>query len=1177
MATNLGDAVVNIDVNVTGMANLNALGTQLRGLSGLVGRVKTAFAQGGAQLAQFGIDVRRVSFALRDAGRQFTLFGAALIGSLAAITVEGAKFEQGLSNTVSVISELQDKGAATTATIQELSDFFLRLAGDTVFTAEQITDAASQLALAGFSVREIQDSLRGIADLAAAAGEDAATTAKAAAVILRSFQLEASDINRVADTLTAAFTNSLNTLESLREAFKLVAPTASAFGLQLEDVATALGILGNTGLSGSIAGTGLSRLITQLASDVDKVNELLESVGSSQANVDPLKNSIRDIVAEFEGLIVSGKLTEAQLAGTFDQRAVRALLNLVGQGAIAFDDLNEKIENSAGLTKEIAETKLDTVIGQFTLLKSEISILVTEIFNVFKDDLKEMIINIKGMVKATSEWVRENKELVKFLVITTAIVGGLSIAFGALLLVLGSLAAAIAAIIILFSFVSPPILVLAAVIAGTLLVFYTLVGVVVYLTFKLNAAIVAIGQFLGLIRTDEEYAESLKQYGDALDVLSSKFDTAIDRASKFASQSEKAIAILKKAGTASEGEIKVVSEIFSELGISSSDDLKVEGNRIYDEYVAIIDQVNDLIESANRGEIELDTVQIKSLQDQANFLLAQAKDLADQAEDFGAIEDILFKTDPAKFKQTLADYEKDIESTQKRIQQLRRKDSLTDSEGAELQRLEGQLDKFKTARNLLASFSQETFEIFSKAARDSSILTDGLEAVADYEKVQAAARKAAEEFRKSAEEANDTFQESLDRIREGAETSLEAKIRQLNELSDQIEASYSILTQAVPFGPVNTILTNARLEALDEVQKQKDALFADQAANRTDTVRELALERAKLDKDVKEAQRLLQEDRDADREAKLKKDFEVPDSADPAQIAQNNKDRLDFIKEYNLQTERLLDNLEEELTKQDEVKDKTEKITRKESERNELEKSITKQLSNQVKSISDAQAVLRFARGEQERRFREAREGARDQARAEERLFDSIKKRAALEAQGKDTTDIDRRIRLQEKLRQVETDRRNVLDGQTGVTQQREDTFKQDLEKIQSEAKAIGDEIRQNNIQVFNDVVKGVSDVLAAAPAAWVDVLIQGWSAEIPRFIQSILGLGIPNFNGALNMPSTIPGLSSPNVNPSQVATSPTYNDNKVVTFNINEATDADAVAKVVQDKLFRTPPRFTV
>lgn len=192
--------------------------------------------------------IREVGFALRDVGRQALLAAAAITAVFTATVVEGAKFEQAVQNTVSVISGLTDGSSTAKRDIESLTETILELGKTTEFTGVQIADAARQLALSGFSSKEIEDSLESVINLASATNTELQQTALIAARITRAFGLQASTFDNVADTLTAVAANSNTTLEGIGESFKLAAPIAAAYGQSVEDVAIAFGVLGDSGI-----------------------------------------------------------------------------------------------------------------------------------------------------------------------------------------------------------------------------------------------------------------------------------------------------------------------------------------------------------------------------------------------------------------------------------------------------------------------------------------------------------------------------------------------------------------------------------------------------------------------------------------------------------------------------------------------------------------------------------------------------------------------------------------------------------------------------------------------------------------------------------------------------------------------------------------------------------------
>ena len=139
----------------------------------------------------------------------------------------------------------------------------------TSYTAAQVAGAMLELGRAGFDALQIDASIEAVLALARATGTELPTAANIAAGALRAFNLEADQMGRVADVMTATANNSAQTLEDLGEAMKYAAPVADAYGLSLEETTKILGALANFSIRASMAGNVLKNIMLQLAnSDV---------------------------------------------------------------------------------------------------------------------------------------------------------------------------------------------------------------------------------------------------------------------------------------------------------------------------------------------------------------------------------------------------------------------------------------------------------------------------------------------------------------------------------------------------------------------------------------------------------------------------------------------------------------------------------------------------------------------------------------------------------------------------------------------------------------------------------------------------------------------------------------------------------------------------------------------
>ncbi len=379
--------------------------------------------------------VREVGQGMQDAGRQAIAFGAASMSVTVPLIKSFAEFNQEVVNVVSVLGSLSLSEQAKA--VDELSEAFLTLGERTEFTAEQIAEAARSLALAGFSADEIKESIGAVTNLASAGNVDLEEAAGYFANITRAFDIDTSNAQRVADVLASVATSSNTTIGTLGESFKFIAPIASATGQSLEQVSTALGVLGNAGISASRAGTGLSRAFSELLEKEDDFTEILDRIGSSYDRIDPTKNTVTEIVTELERLKSAGLLDTAGFFEMFDQRSARAVLTLVNQGADSMERLGEKAENSAGQAKLISEQRLDTLSGDVLKAESAFNSLTITIGSIFGESARNITQTLTQIIKGIRGFIKENKGLVYSLGAVAFSIGVLASAGGLLALLFG--------------------------------------------------------------------------------------------------------------------------------------------------------------------------------------------------------------------------------------------------------------------------------------------------------------------------------------------------------------------------------------------------------------------------------------------------------------------------------------------------------------------------------------------------------------------------------------------------------------------------------------------------------------------------------------------------------------------------------------------------------------------
>src|SRR5690606_18242605 len=261
---------------------------------------------------------------------------------------------------------------ATDEEMALLSRTARELGASTVFSASQAAEGMSFLAMAGFSVSEIVDAMPGLLDTAAAAQEGLGVTADIVSNILSGFQLEARETTRIADVLTATFTSSNTTLQSLGDTMSYVAPVAAALGVSIEEVAAMTGRLGDVGIQGQRAGTALRAIFTRLASPTGGAARFFQELGIQMTdrpgNMLPIIDIIRQIEERTRNM--GSAQRSAVLTTLVGMEAVSAFSALLDVGADNIQNYADELRASAGVAREVSARQMDNLRGVLEELRS---------------------------------------------------------------------------------------------------------------------------------------------------------------------------------------------------------------------------------------------------------------------------------------------------------------------------------------------------------------------------------------------------------------------------------------------------------------------------------------------------------------------------------------------------------------------------------------------------------------------------------------------------------------------------------------------------------------------------------------------------------------------------------------------------------------------------------------
>ena len=348
------------------------------------------------------------------AGRKMQQFGKNMSMKVTAPVVAlGAVSFNVFKNFEAEMSKVQAVSGATAEEFKLLSENARELGKSTMFSATEVAQLQTEFAKLGFSANQITSVTEATLNLAQASGSDLARSAEVAGATLRGFNLDVNETGRVTDVMAKSFSSSALDMESFAEAMKMVAPIASSAGISLEKTSAMLAVLANNGIKGSMAGTMLRRIISEM-----------ETSGKSTAE------AIKDLAAQ--GLDLGGAMDEV------GQRAQSGLLKLV-ENTDLLAELNSEFENAGGSAKEMADIMGDTAFGSSKRLESamsELAISVGEIVSVAIVPLVEFLAKAVGALNNMSDGAKR----------AIVIIAGLAAAVGPVVFIVGSLQRVLAAV-----------------------------------------------------------------------------------------------------------------------------------------------------------------------------------------------------------------------------------------------------------------------------------------------------------------------------------------------------------------------------------------------------------------------------------------------------------------------------------------------------------------------------------------------------------------------------------------------------------------------------------------------------------------------------------------------------------------------------------------------------------
>ena len=329
-----------------------------------------------------------------------------------------ADFEQQMSNVEAIAGSSEEEIAALTERAKELG-------ASTAFTAQQVGEGMEYMAMAGWKTEDMLEGMDAVLALAAASGEDLGTVSDIVTDALTAFGLKAKDTGRFADILAATAANANTNVGMMGETFKYAAPVAGALGYSVEDVAVAIGLMANSGIKASQAGTTLRNIFNGILGSVDLTGkafgELNVSFVKSDGTMMDLASSMDTLRYYFDQMTEAEKVQNAiNIAG---QRGYSGLLAILNSTTEDYQKLTKAVNESSGAAQKMANIKLDNMNGQLTIAKSAWEGLQMAIGEEFTPVLTRLFKVAAGVIGKVTEFIKANPEVVKAIALVAAGIG----------------------------------------------------------------------------------------------------------------------------------------------------------------------------------------------------------------------------------------------------------------------------------------------------------------------------------------------------------------------------------------------------------------------------------------------------------------------------------------------------------------------------------------------------------------------------------------------------------------------------------------------------------------------------------------------------------------------------------------------------------------------------------
>lgn len=397
------------------------------------------------KIAANGEKLKTVGDNISSAGQKMLPVTAAVTGLGTAAVTTAANFESSMSQVQATMGVTKDAMSTVDGqsvnTMDTLSELAKKMGSETAFSAKECADALNYLALAGYDTQQMCDTLPTVLNLAAAGDIDLASASDMVTDAMSALGMGVDESTKMVDQMAKTASSTNTSVAQLGEGILTIGATAKSIKGGTAELNTALGILANNGIKGAEGGTHLRNVILSLQNPTDKAATQMDALGvsvyDSNGNMRSLNDILGDLNKSMDGMTSADKANIiATIFNKTDLASVNALLANTGD---TWDNLQNSITNSAGAAQQMADTQLDNLQGQITILKSALEGLAISFGELLMPAIKQIVDWVQKFV----DWLNSMGEGTKKVVVTVAL---LAAAIGPVLIVIGKVISAVGTI-----------------------------------------------------------------------------------------------------------------------------------------------------------------------------------------------------------------------------------------------------------------------------------------------------------------------------------------------------------------------------------------------------------------------------------------------------------------------------------------------------------------------------------------------------------------------------------------------------------------------------------------------------------------------------------------------------------------------------------------------------------